>query len=53
VIANTCQVSKIKKAFDEKDDTNLPTEQDQNSVRETPTLGQSFLICVFPIFFST
>jgi len=41
-----------KNAFEEEDDINLPTEKDQNSVRETPTLGQSFLICVFPIFFS-
>jgi len=51
VTANTRQVSK-KNAFGGKDDTNLPTKQDQNSVIETPTLGRSFLICVFPIFFS-
>jgi len=39
-------------AFGGKDDTNLLTEQDQNNVKETLTLRQSFLICVFPIFFS-
>jgi len=36
-------------AFGRKDDINLPTKQEQNIVIEILTLGQPFLICVFPI----
>jgi len=41
---------KNQNAFGSKVDTNLPTEQERNTIKEILTLGQSFLIVSPPLF---